>query len=96
MKTHVLSKKERIKKWLQNKPVGQAFQPAITYGNLKPLLKEDLSLVHQYKRRLPHWEKEGSTYFITFRVNKALGKPLIESVPADIVEEALWFGYGEK
>jgi hypothetical protein len=55
-----------------------------------------LSLVHQYKRRLPHWEKEGSTYFITFRVNKALGKPLIESVPADIVEEALWFGYEEK
>lgn len=102
MNTQVLSKKERIKKWLENKPVGQAFQPAetfqpaINYGNLKPLLKEDLSLVHQYKRRLPHWEKEGSTYFITFRVNKALGKPLIESVPADIVEEALWFGYEEK
>jgi len=102
MNTQVLSKKERIKKWLQKKPVGQAFQPAeafqpaINYGNLKPLLKEDLSLVHQYRRKLPHWEKEGSTYFITFRVNKALGKPLIESVPAAIVEEALWFGYGER
>ena len=102
MNTQVLSKKERIKKWLENKPVGQAFQPAetfqpaINYGNLKPLLKEDLSLVHHYTRRLPPWEKEGSTYFITFSVNKALGKPLIESVPEDIVEEVLWFGYGEK
>jgi hypothetical protein len=102
MNSQALNKKKRIKKWLQKKPVGQAFQPAeafqpaINYGNLKPLLKEDFSLVHQYRRRLPHWEKEGSTYFITFRVNKALGKPLIDSVPADIVEEALWFGYGEK
>lgn len=97
MNKHVLSKKKRVRKWLQNKPVGQAFQPAITYGNLKPLLKEDLSIVQQYKRRLPHWEKEGSTYFVTFRVNKTLGKPLIENPAlADVVEEALWFGYGER
>jgi len=57
MNSQALTKKMRIRKWLQKKPVGQAFQPAINYGNLKPL---------------------------------------IESVPADIVEEALWFGYGEK
>jgi len=77
--------------------VGQAFQPAITYGNLQPLLKKDLNVVHQYKRRLPHWEKEHSTYFVTFRVNKLLGKPLIQNpAMAEIVEEALWFGYGER
>jgi len=97
MNRQVLSKKKRVRKWLQNKPVGQAFQPAITYGNLKPLLKEDLSIVQQYKRRLPHWEKEGSTYFVTFRVNKTLGKPLVKNPTlADVVEEALWFGYGER
>jgi hypothetical protein len=28
MNTQVLSKKERIKKWLQKKPVGQAGKPA--------------------------------------------------------------------
>ena len=92
----VLSKKKKIRNWLKEKHVGQAFQPAITYGDFKPLLKEDLNIVQQYKRRLPHWEKEGSTYFITFRVNKTLGKPLIENPAlADVVEEALWFGYGD-
>ncbi len=97
MNKQVLSKKKRVRKWLKYKPVGQAFQPAIAYGKLQPLLKEDLNQVHQYKRRLPHWEKEGSTYFVTFRVNKTLGKPLIENPAlADVVEEALWFGYGEQ
>ena len=92
-----MNKKKKIRKWLKDKPVGQAFQPAIKYGNLKPLLKEDLSIVQQYKRRLPHWEKEGSTYFITFRVKKTLGKPLIKNPKlAEVVEEALWFGYGKR
>lgn len=97
MNNYILNKKEKIKNWLQEKPVGQAFQPAITYGTLKPLLKEDLSLVNKYKKRLPHWEKEGSTYFVTFRVNKNLGKPLVKNPAlAKVIEEALWFSYGER
>lgn len=49
-----------------------------------------------YKRKLPHWELPGSTYFVTFRVHKSLGKVLENRLLAVIVEEALWFGYGER
>lgn len=97
MKSQILNKKKNIRKWLKNKPVGQAFQPAIKYGTLKPLRRAELSFVQKYKRRLPHWEKAGSTYFVTFRVKKTLGKPLIKNpILADVVEEALWFGYGDR
>ncbi len=33
-----------------------------------------------YERNLPHWRQQGSTYFITFRVN--------DSLPREVVEEA--------
>lgn len=59
---------------------------------LRPFSKEDLNAVHLYRRKLPHWELDGSTYFITFRVNKNLGKPLGKPELASIVEEALKFG----
>jgi hypothetical protein len=45
MKSQILNKKKNIRKWLKNKPVGQAFQPAIKYGTLKPLKREELSFV---------------------------------------------------
>jgi putative transposase len=62
-----------IREWLKTRHVGQAFQPAVHWPDLRSFTKEDLSLVSQYRRRLPHWELEGSTYFVTFRVQKGLG-----------------------
>ncbi len=128
---------EIIRQWLRDKPVGHAFQPATHYPELRELKKTDLKAVFQYKRRLPHWELEGSTYFITFHVLPDIAKlyPLINperlryptqndpvghafqpasfqpaftnlgdvghafqpaSPPASIVEESIWFGYGER
>jgi putative transposase len=101
-------KKEAIRNWLKNKPVGQAFQPAqlaIYSHDLRKFIKKDLNTVYYRKRKLPHWELEGSTYFITFRVAKNVGQAfqpahfqLTPDIihPASIVEETLLFGYGER
>jgi len=45
MKSQILNKKKNIRQWLKNKPVGQAFQPAIKYGNFKPLRNEEFCFV---------------------------------------------------
>jgi REP element-mobilizing transposase RayT len=60
-----------MNEWLRTKPVGQAFQPAIKWPELRPLSRDDLQAVGVYRRRLPHWELSGSTYFVTFRVSPA-------------------------
>ncbi len=85
-----------IREWLTTRHVGQAFQPAMYWAELRQLRRADISLTVQYKRRLPHRELPGSTYFITFRVDRRIG-PALESVPlASIVEESVWFGHSER
>jgi len=76
--------------------VGQAFQPAISLPELRSFAKEDLQAVAFFRRKLPHWELDGSTYFVTFRVRKALGQTLQNHTLASVVEEALWFWHGER
>lgn len=66
---------ESIRKWLGTKHVGQAFQPAVNWPEIRFFTKEDLKMVSQYQRRLPHWELEGSSYFVTFRASGDVGKP---------------------
>jgi REP element-mobilizing transposase RayT len=90
-----------IREWLDGKHVGQAFQPAFAsvpanWPGLRKLTREDLRVVSFSRRRLPHWELDGSTYFVTFRTIGPLGAPLESSMPASMVEEALWYGCGER
>jgi len=90
-----------LREWLAGKCVGQAFQPAPQYPILRVISPEDLSAVRMYRRRMPHWELPGSTYFVTFRVAPVLGQPLWNPTsPNDslgsIVEQTLWFSHGER
>ncbi|MBI5248252.1 MAG: hypothetical protein HY912_02045 [Desulfomonile tiedjei] len=85
-----------IGKWLEERRVGQAFQPAFCFPELRPFSKDDYEAVAVYKRRLPHWELPGATYFVTFRVHKRLGKILEKPALASVVEEASWFGHSER
>ena len=87
---------ESIRKWLGTKHVGQAFQPAVNWPEIRFFTKEDLKMVSQYQRRLPHWELEGSSYFVTFRAREMLENPLRDPVLAGTVEEALWFYHEER
>jgi putative transposase len=87
---------QKIREWLKDRHVGQAFQPAMSLPELRQFSKDDLQAVTLSRRKLPHWELEGSTYFVTFRVRKALGAVFEDHSVAAIVEEALWFGYGER
>jgi REP element-mobilizing transposase RayT len=79
---------QNIRDWLQSKHVGQVFQPAIYWPELRSFTKEDLRAISQYRRRLPHWELEGSTYFVTFRVHNALGKPLLDMQGSNRLEQS--------
>jgi REP element-mobilizing transposase RayT len=94
--------RQQIRAWLQSKPVGQAFQPAILCSELRHFNKADLASVSFCRRRLPHWELEGSTYFVTYRLIGALPCSLVERVSktefclASIVEESLFFNHGER
>ncbi len=80
-----------IREKLNNVNVGRVFDPEI-----RSLKRSDISEVYFRRRRLPHWELEGSTYFLTFRVLGPLGVVLADDGPASIVEEALWFGHCER
>ncbi len=42
--------------------MGQAFQPALDLPDLRSIAKEDLQAVTLSRRKLPHWELEGSAY----------------------------------
>jgi putative transposase len=103
MESSIERRKEQIRGWLREKHVGQAFQPAIRYPELRDLTREDWKSLHQYQRRLPHWELMGSTYFLTFRVIDDLGRPFEDAIAggrdsflASLVEESIWFGFGER
>ena len=41
------------------------------------------------RRNLPHWELTGSTYFITIRVHREVGRPFLDAQLAKIVISAL-------
>ncbi len=86
----------RIREWLGKRHVGQAFRPVAVRPDARPFADHDLADVAVYTRKLPHWELAGSTYFITSRIHGALGGILQDADLASIVEEALWFGYGER
>ncbi|MCX6644774.1 MAG: transposase [bacterium] len=97
-------KKQNIQNWLSNKPIGSAYEPDIYCPELLEFTKKQLNSVHMYKRKLPHWEHPGSTYFITFKVLLAMGYPFRLSLLngqagnllASIVEESIWFGFNER
>jgi putative transposase len=96
MQTLKEARLNRIRKWLESRHVGQAFQPAVNWFELRPFSREDLQAVTLYRRRLPHWELVGSCYFVTFRVHKRLGPVLEDNALVSLVEEVLWFGHGER
>jgi hypothetical protein len=48
-----------IRKWLAAKHVGQAFQPAIQWPEMRPFTRADLTAVQYYKRRLPQIHSKG-------------------------------------
>src|ERR1019366_667968 len=52
---------------------GSGFQPEaagrMPASHFKPLNKE--AEIHKHRRRLPHWEQDGCTYFVTFRLADA-------------------------
>jgi REP element-mobilizing transposase RayT len=87
---------QKVREWLQARHVGQAFQPAIHWQDLRSFAKEDLSAVSLSRRKLPHWELESCTYFVTFRAREFLGRVLENEALAGIVEEAFWFGHEER
>jgi REP element-mobilizing transposase RayT len=97
-----MSYRDQMREWLLCKPVGKAFEAAFVYPELRSFSKSDIPSVMFYRRRLPHWELEGSTYFITFRLagscTWSLTEPIPQSTftPAFIIEESLFFHYGKK
>ncbi len=44
---------------------------------------------HIYRRNLPHWELQGSTYFITMRVDQLVGTPFYNKPVAYAMVESL-------
>ena len=104
MLTSLEIKKQQIQKWLEDKPDGISFEAEFQFNEVTAFTKDKIKTSHLYQRDLPHWEYSGSTYFITFRVNPALGKPFAllpddphkEDIPASIVEESIFFGYGDR
>jgi putative transposase len=94
--------KDQIREWLQSKPVGQAFQPAIHYPELRQFNRGDVAAVSFHQRRLPHWELDGSTYFLTYRVISGSPCSLVAYLSktgfclASIIEQSFFFSHGER
>jgi putative transposase len=55
----------------------------------------DWYLTHIHQRNLPHWELNGSTYFITIRVHSEVGKPFFNQILAKSMISALYKGHKE-
>jgi len=90
-----------IREWLADKPVGKPFVMADSLPGVREFSVRDLRSMLPYKRRLPHWESEGSTYFITFRVVRNVNEPFRNAVTnsrsgklAMIIEESIFWGFG--
>ncbi len=86
----------QIREWLKTRHVGQAFQPVIVQLEVRSFKIADILVTSFRRRKLPHWELEGSTYFVTFRVHRSLGRVLETPTVTPIVEEALWLGYSDR
>jgi REP element-mobilizing transposase RayT len=85
-----------IREWLKNKPTGRTFQAAVGLPETRFPSKKDFPNIVLHSRRLPHWELQGSTYFLTFRTHEAIGAAFQDHLIADIVEESIWFGHPER
>ena len=90
-----------IREWLVDKPIGKPFVMTDSLPGLRELTIQDLRSILPYQRRLPHWEIEGSTYFVTFRVAAGMGAPFHDTATkvrsdglAMIIEESLFWGFG--
>ncbi len=57
------------------------FQDTLPIEALKPLNKE--APITKTRRVLPHWEQEGCTYFVTFRLADAVAAPIWKQWRAD-------------
>jgi REP element-mobilizing transposase RayT len=81
--------------WDLDNTVGETMQPASSAGvppavagASRPRFGE---VTIRDRGRLPHWEKEGATYFITFRLAGSLPQSLLEQIESErqaIVETA--------
>ena len=68
-------------------PGGAGVSPAID-----PKGRTSPHLLQKTKRRLPHWEQEGSTYFVTFR----LAKGQLKDDERNLVMDACFHWHGER
>ncbi|MEW5723365.1 MAG: transposase [Thermodesulfobacteriota bacterium] len=69
-----------IQAWLKNKTMGNIQLLEFRFPDLMELPKEAIKGIGFSRRRLPHWELEGATYFITFRTDSKIG-PLFHPNP---------------
>src|SRR5205085_1727652 len=56
-------------------PVGTTGVPAVATSRFRPV--DPRAPVIQTRRRLPHWEQQGATFFITFRLADAVPQKLL-------------------
>ncbi len=110
LSTDIEIRKTVIRQWLKDKPSAKSFELEAHLPEIREFDKKDLDSVLQLRRRLPHWELDGSTYFLTFRVAGIVGIPFmvlagssrdvddaqIANTCASIVEESIIYGYGER
>ena len=106
----VLARRRAIRDWLDSRPQAADAHPSRDAVELRAFELGDLDLVDYRRRRLPHWELEHSTYFVTFTVQRARGRPfaIARTIPpaasrgpavpvaARLVEEAVFFGFGTR
>ncbi|MCX5874649.1 MAG: transposase [Deltaproteobacteria bacterium] len=91
---HNDDRRQKIHTWLSDRHIGSAYDPAPIYPEVRAFLSSDLPYVSGRIRKLPHWELDGSTYFVTFGVLNR--KPLLvprripDFCPASILEEVIW------
>lgn len=65
---------------MSNEAKGSAGVPPAVAGASRPRFGE---VTIRNRGRLPHWEKEGATYFITFRLGDSLPKSVLEQIESE-------------
>jgi len=78
-----------------DQPRGSAGVPPAVSGASRPRYGE---LTIRDRGRLPHWEAEGSTYFITFRLADSLPRAALEKIKAErqrLVAQREWQPAGQ-